>query len=662
MVLAVVSGTALAVNEPYVISFQGKLEGVTLPVNIIFTLYNDETAGSSVWTETHNNVDVDVDTGIFNELLGNQQDLGNALTSATGGLWMQINVNGADLTPRQPLTAAPYAFVAEKVNADTSGIIVNANSSDKTAVYAKTLSNSWGDPAIYAEGAAVAIEAKSNAYGVVSNVNGSGSNYTAVSGTNTGAGNGVYGEGAAAYGVYGKTLTADQAGVYGEAPGNLFTWQNMGGKFKAAGGNGIGVYGEASNTVLTAPNIGGKFEAAGGEGIGVYGTAKKYGVYGTTASGTPIYGYKPNGINSAVNARPAILGLNEGITFGDNPGVKGKSTRGVGVYGESTDSDAVRAISTNGVGIFAKSTDVAGIVGISGQLPGAYDEDDARNYAAGVRGFSKAGRGVEGISENSRGVEGTSTNNHGVTGSTANNSYAGVYGSNSGGLGVKGYASGDSGKGVYGETTTGIGVLGKSTTGSTNLLEGHGVVGLTLNANVPTTAKRYGGLFTSGAGGRALGVSGHIYATGNVYTAVTLDIAEWVKASDSSIEKGDVVVIDRNKMNSVKKSSAPNSTLVAGIVSSDPAFLAGNHTEKDDIVDKEVMQAKGYRMLALAGQVPTKVSAENGPVAIGDLLTTSNTPGHAMKATNPQIGTIVGKALEALPSGTGKIKVLVTLQ
>ncbi len=43
-------------------------------------------------------------------------------------------------------------------------------------------------------------------------------------------------------------------------------------------------------------------------------------------------------------------------------------------------------------------------------------------------------------------------------------------------------------------------------------------------------------------------------------------------------------------------------------------------------------------------------------------LTTSTTPGHAMRAQNPRPGTIVGKALESLGSGTARIKVLVMLQ
>ncbi len=70
----------------------------------------------------------------------------------------------------------------------------------------------------------------------------------------------------------------------------------------------------------------------------------------------------------------------------------------------------------------------------------------------------------------------------------------------------------------------------------------------------------------------------------------------------------------------------------------------------------------GEAPLALLGQVPCKVSTENGSINVGDLLVTSSTPGHAMRADDPKPDTILGKALEPLAYGTGKIKVLVTLQ
>jgi hypothetical protein len=62
--------------------------------------------------------------------------------------------------------------------------------------------------------------------------------------------------------------------------------------------------------------------------------------------------------------------------------------------------------------------------------------------------------------------------------------------------------------------------------------------------------------------------------------------------------------------------------------------------------------------IAMAGRVPCWVI---GPVAKGDVLTTSNTAGHAEKLENKDWapGVIVGKALESAPAGSHKIMVVV---
>ncbi|MBN2564118.1 MAG: hypothetical protein JXB46_00245, partial [Candidatus Eisenbacteria bacterium] len=69
--------------------------------------------------------------------------------------------------------------------------------------------------------------------------------------------------------------------------------------------------------------------------------------------------------------------------------------------------------------------------------------------------------------------------------------------------------------------------------------------------------------------------------------------------------------------------------------------------------------------IALAGRVYCNVIAGGTDIEPGDLLTTSDVPGYAMKATDGQRaqGAILGKAMEPLAAGTtGQILVLVTLQ
>jgi hypothetical protein len=69
-------------------------------------------------------------------------------------------------------------------------------------------------------------------------------------------------------------------------------------------------------------------------------------------------------------------------------------------------------------------------------------------------------------------------------------------------------------------------------------------------------------------------------------------------------------------------------------------------------------------VLALAGTAPVKVTNEAGSIQVGDLLTTSSTPGFAMRCADRVecIGAILGKALEPLSTQTGIVRALVTLQ
>jgi hypothetical protein len=71
-----------------------------------------------------------------------------------------------------------------------------------------------------------------------------------------------------------------------------------------------------------------------------------------------------------------------------------------------------------------------------------------------------------------------------------------------------------------------------------------------------------------------------------------------------------------------------------------------------------------YNPLAVAGKVWCYADASYAPIQAGDLLTTSPTPGHAMKADDPSraFGAVIGKALGNLSIGRGLLPVLVALQ
>jgi hypothetical protein len=97
---------------------------------------------------------------------------------------------------------------------------------------------------------------------------------------------------------------------------------------------------------------------------------------------------------------------------------------------------------------------------------------------------------------------------------------------------------------------------------------------------------------------------------------------------------------------------------VAGIVSGadgvKPGLLMG---QKGTVAD-------GEHPVALTGRVYCKVDADFGAIEPGDLLTTSPTPGHAMKVSDhaQAQGAILGKAMTALEAGQGTVLVLVSLQ
>jgi hypothetical protein len=75
-------------------------------------------------------------------------------------------------------------------------------------------------------------------------------------------------------------------------------------------------------------------------------------------------------------------------------------------------------------------------------------------------------------------------------------------------------------------------------------------------------------------------------------------------------------------------------------------------------------KADGKHPVALTGRVYVLAEASKGAIHPGDLLTTSSTPGHAMKVANhgKAQGAILGKAMTGLSEGKGMVLVLVSLQ
>jgi hypothetical protein len=187
----------------------------------------------------------------------------------------------------------------------------------------------------------------------------------------------------------------------------------------------------------------------------------------------------------------------------------------------------------------------------------------------------------------------------------------------------------------------------------------------TLTTGAATTAGTLTGNWTmSGASNLTLG-SGTIDATGGTFKAVTLstgsdtttgtvqgqwsltgasrmqatyaDLAEYYEG-DKEYKPGTVLVFGGDK--EVTTTGQMNDTRVAGIVTTNPAYVMNS-------------EQTGIKVcIALAGRVPCWVV---GRVKKGDLLTTASTYGCAVKASNPTLGAIIGKALEDKDSGEAGI-------
>jgi len=153
----------------------------------------------------------------------------------------------------------------------------------------------------------------------------------------------------------------------------------------------------------------------------------------------------------------------------------------------------------------------------------------------------------------------------------------------------------------------------------------------------------------------------------SVNNEIGYDIAELFDASEE-VTVGDVLVVDDTDNLQLRKSQRPYEKGVVGVVSGAPAILFEG--SELSIAPKPGSSFEGNKPpVALSGRITCKVSTENGPIELNDHLTTSSTPGHAMKASDEDqsFGTIVGKALESFDGGpngetTGFITILVTLQ
>ena len=151
-------------------------------------------------------------------------------------------------------------------------------------------------------------------------------------------------------------------------------------------------------------------------------------------------------------------------------------------------------------------------------------------------------------------------------------------------------------------------------------------------------------------------VTGNLNMSSPTSDIVLGDVAEGFGTQHSEIiEPGTVMVLDQDGL--VRAADEAYDKKAVGVISG-----AGNYRPAI-VLDKQSSQVDQLPV-ALMGKVCCKVDAQYSPIEVGDLLTTSPTPGHAMKATDHQraFGSVIGKALQPLDAGLGMISILIALQ
>jgi hypothetical protein len=336
------------------------------------------------------------------------------------------------------------------------------------------------------------------------------------------------------------------------------------------------------------------------------------------------------------------------------PGVLGKSTIFNGVLGYTTAEGHAGVAGAcdegNGNGLYGRSKNRNGVYGTSSSKDnnGVVGFNDGGGN--GVLGHSPDGIGVLGLSEKNMGIYGKSKNQNGVYGNSSSKDNNGVAGFNDGG-----------GNGVLGHSKNGIGVFAKSEISEAVHAETNSQITAAIAAYNTNPEGTGAAIYAKKEGKGVAGFfEGNLYVTGNITARGDLilegaDLAENFTALETEIEPG--AVMSLTESGELQKSSTSYDKKVAGVIS-------GAGLYKPAIILDRKEGAINQCPIAMIGKVCVNVCDINGPIEVGDLLTTSDIAGFAMKATDPvrAFGAVIGKALKPLNSGKGLIPILISLQ
>jgi hypothetical protein len=550
-------------------------------------------------------------------------------------LGVRVNLD-PEMTPRQPLTAVPYALNADRIDGMDSTAL-----GDVTAVNPGT--------GLSGGGAAGDVTLSADTTYLQRRVTGScvaGQSIRAISATGTVTCEIDDGIGAESDPVFGASAASGITGTNLSNWNTAFSWGNhasagydttndswigTGNVYMTTGNVGIGTSSPSADLHIIS-SAGATGSLAGGSDLVIdSGGSQRYitmrgPVYGQTGI---LFSNSDSFIDGGLRYWPSsTAGADRLELMSGGSGrlnVKGDGNIGIGT---SSPSYRLHVIdnTANGRAVYGNANGTA-----SGLKYGGYFE------VTGPAGYGVYGK-----------VTGTSTTNWAVRGEATGTGGGGGWFS----------TVGEDRVAVYGNSTGTSGTVNTNVGGDFRAAGNNGT-----GVKAIATGTNGLGLYASGGpSGYAAHFSGKVRLTSRT-TGLTimelgegLDYAEGFDVTDESqILAGTVLIIDEENPGKLKMSEQGYDTRVAGIVAGANSLGSGVRLGAGEF-DHDV---------ALAGRVYCNVDATEYGIKPGDLLTTSNSAGYAMKAADQgrSQGAILGKAMESLEKGKkGQILVLVTLQ
>jgi len=180
------------------------------------------------------------------------------------------------------------------------------------------------------------------------------------------------------------------------------------------------------------------------------------------------------------------------------------------------------------------------------------------------------------------------------------------------------------------------GTLNSASAAQTNITSVGTLSGLTVSGAIVPSSNA-----SINIGGTGSQYFNNVYAVNFLGTSTTAKYADLAERYTSDAEYESGTVVDFGGDAEVTLSNIDGSQYVAGVVSTNPAYMM--NSDADGLY------------IALTGRVPTKVT---GPVRKGQMMV-SNGDGTARSENNPKMGSVIGKALENFGDGVGVIEVVV---